>query len=136
MPPIRHGAEAFFCMIQLNLNNNSDIIICTPLELLTNEPAYYYFEFTSRQTKNVIKVTLTDISNTNRYQKFIIDTESIFVNQKEGLWKYIIKPASLNNNTDPNTAICEEGLMYLVSNNTFEPTKYDDQSNQVKAYTK
>lgn len=123
-------------MIQLNKDNNAEYIICTPLELLSSVPAYYYFKFVSRQTNAVVQFTAQDLSTTQRYQKFLIDTASKFATQKEGLWKYIIKPASSNNNLEPNTDICESGLMYLVSDDTFEPTKYEDQANTIKAYSK
>lgn len=123
-------------MILLNLNSTTNLVYCTPLEKLSVVPSYYYFRFESRQTKSVVQFTIADTSNSKRFQKFIVNAVQLFANQKEGFWNYIIKPTSQNNGIDPNTDICETGMMYLSSNNIFTPTKYEDQNNTYKTYSK
>jgi hypothetical protein len=130
------GCGQFSYMILLNLDSNADAVYCTPLEKLGAVPLFYYFKFVSRQTKNVVEFTAADISSTTRYQKFVVDTLSEFANQKEGLWTYYIKPTNTNNGIEPNTDICESGLMYLNSNDAFTPTIYEDQNNTYKTYAK
>jgi hypothetical protein len=126
-------AEVFF-MITLTKGNTTETIYCTPLELLTSAPNYYYFKFTNRLTKQVVSAWLSNVSTTDRFQRFTIQTNSLFSSYDEGFWTYTIQP-STTNNLVPTTAICESGLMYLKPNNSFTPTKYDDQSTTFKTYS-
>jgi len=123
-------------MIQIDKASNVQSIYCTPREKLTSAPAFYYFKFTSRQTKQVVQFTAVDISTTQRFQKFVIDAAVKFANQKEGFWTYQIKAATINNNLDPGGVVLEEGLAYIRTAATPFNGIYNDQSNQVKNYSK
>lgn len=120
-------------MIVLNKGENAEIIYCTPLESATSIPAYYYFKFTNRITKDVISVFLTDTSVLKRYQKFTIDTDTLFSTFDTGFWSYTIQGSSVNTGT-PTSPVLEMGYMYLNEATEFTPTKYDEQDNTFKTY--
>lgn len=123
-------------MINIYLNNNAQAIFATPLEKLNSAPLFYYFKFKSRQTGNIVEFTAVDISNSPRYQKFIIDPSVLFAGQREGFWNYEIKAAINNNNTDPGGVVCESGLAYIRTAADYINGIYNEQNNEVKTYSK
>jgi hypothetical protein len=120
-------------MIILNLGENSEMIRVTPLENSATTPAFYYFLFVNRITNDEVDMWLTNVSTTARYQKFQINTENLFGDYDTGFWSYTIQGASVNN-VVPTTPILESGYMYLYPETEFNPTEYNEQSNQFKTY--
>jgi len=119
-------------MINLK-KGNTDTIIVTTKENTSLAITYFKFIFTNRITQDEVSLWLTNISTTNRYQKFSIVTNTYFLNEDTGLWSYeIYGSASLGG--VPTTPILESGYMNLNPATDFAPTSYSEQSNQFKTY--
>ena len=119
-------------MIILTKDNASINIYCTPAENTNVVFSIYYFKFTNRITQSVVDEWYTDISTFVRYQKFNINA-NIFDNEDTGFWTYEIRGAQTIN-VIPTGPILESGYMYLNPADTYEPTTYNDQSNEFLTY--
>ena len=121
-------------MIKLTKGETTEYIYCTPMENLSSVPAWFYFKFVNRVTLDEVE-TWIDSGNltTDRYSKYPIDTSALFDDMPSGFWTYTIQPAT-EEEVVPNTDICESGLMYLYPATEFQPTKYDEQSNNFIVY--
>jgi hypothetical protein len=119
-------------MINLTKGNTNTIIVTlkekTPLVI-----SYFKFIFTHRITQNVVNVWLTNTSTTNRYQRFSIVTNTYFENEDCGMYSYDVYGCATIGGT-PNTPSLETGYMYLHPSVEFEPTKYNEQSNNFVTY--
>lgn len=123
-----------FLINMINLKKgNTDTIIVTSKENTLLDITYYKFIFTNRITQDEVALWLTNISTTDRYQKFSIVTNTYFENENTGLWTYeVYGSASLGG--VPTTPILESGYMNLNPSTDFAPTSYSEQSNQFKTY--
>lgn len=119
-------------MIILTKGNNSTEIYVTPAENTTEVFIYFYFKFTNRITKSIVETYYEDTSTLNRYQKFDIDA-AIFENEDTGFWTYEIRGYDYDTG-EPVGDVLESGFMYLNPAQTFEPIKYDEQSNSFLTY--
>jgi hypothetical protein len=75
-------------------------------------------------------------SVTNRYAKYPVSTQTLFTNTTEGMWTYTIQQAP-DEEVVPSVGqypILESGYLYLYPASTFEPTKYEGQTNTFIAY--
>lgn len=104
-------------------------IYCTPAENSSVGYPDYYFKFTNRITQSIIEEVYNNVSLFDRYQQFVIDT-SIFDNEDTGFWTYEIKAWD----SEPIGDVLESGYMYLNPEETYEPTTYNDQSNEFLTY--
>lgn len=119
-------------MIILTKDNASINIYCTPAENTSDVFSIYYFKFTNRITQSVVEEWYTDISTFVRYQKFQIDA-NIFDNEDTGFWTYEIRGAQTVD-VVPTGPVLESGYMYLNPADTYEPTTYNEQSNEFLTY--
>lgn len=105
-------------MITLNLANTADIITVTLSEKVTLSIPFYLFAFTHTQTKTVIKKVFAvadDISGSERYNQFTIDTAAVFLGMPTGEYTYRVFEQSTNTTTI-NGHLIEAGKMELKSN--------------------
>lgn len=119
-------------MIILTKEQSTDIYV-TPQENTDVVYSIYYFKFTNRITQSVVTEWLNNTSSFSRYQKFTIDAAGLFINEDTGFWTYEIYGAT-ELNVVPTTPVLESGYMYLNQEQTFEPTTYNDQSNEFLTY--
>ena len=123
-----------FLINMINLKKgNTDTIIVTLKEKTPLVIVYFKFIFTNRITQEIVNVWLTNISTTDRYQKFSIVTNTYFANGNIGLWSYDVYGCASIGGT-PNTPLLESGYMNLNPSSDFAPTSYNEQSNQFKTY--
>jgi hypothetical protein len=80
-----------------------------------------------------VNVWLTNTSTTFRFEEFSIVTNTYFENENEGMWTYDVYGCATLGGT-PNTPRLETGYMYLHPSVEFEPTKYNEQSNNFVIY--
>ena len=111
---------------------NSETILTTA-DTILNLTDYYYFKFTNRTTQDIVEMWVPNESNYARFQKFTITTNDYFVNFIEGFWSYTMQIAE-DYEVVPTSAILESGYMYLHPETDFVPIKYNEQSNNFKAY--
>ena len=121
----------FLFMIHLT-KGNSDTIFTTS-DTILNLTDNYYLKFTNRTTQDVVQMWIPNEDNIARFQKFTIVTNDYFANFIEGFWSYTIQVA-VTNNVVPTTPVLESGYMYLHPETDFVPIKYNEQSNNFKAY--
>lgn len=119
-------------MIILTKEQTTDIYV-TPQENSDVVYSIYYIKFTNRITQSVIADWFYNTSSFSRYQKFSIDAAGLFINDDTGFWTYEIYGATALN-VVPTTPVLESGYMYLNPEVTFEPTTYNDQSNEFLTY--
>ncbi len=119
-------------MINLT-KGNTDRIIVTLKEKTPLVISYFKFIFTHRITQDVVNVWLENGSATDRFQDFYIVTNTYFENENEGMYSYNVYGCATMGGT-PNTPSLETGYMYLHPSAVFEPTKYNEQSNNFVTY--
>lgn len=96
---------------------------------------YFLFVFTNRTTKDIVKFIAQNQSTTKRYDFTQQVIDDYFVDSIEGFWTYDIYEQATNSGMDiEGKNKVETGLMYLHPADTYEPIKYDEQSNAFKAY--
>ena len=108
-------------------------VYVTPLENTDVIYSYFYFKFTNRVTQSIVEETYTNLSSFSRYQKFNIDAAGTFIDQETGFWTYEIY-GSDGNILAPVGPLLESGYMYLNPEETYEPTTYNEQSNEFLTY--
>jgi hypothetical protein len=119
-------------MIILTKGNAELNVFCTPAENTTTVFPIYYFKFTNRITQSVVEVSYTNVSSFDRYQYFEFDC-TIFDNEDTGFWTYEIRGWDAETE-QPVGLVLESGYMYLNPADTYEPTTYNDQSNEFLTY--
>lgn len=121
-------------MLNFNKGNAADYAVVTLTEKATLGNGFYLFLFTSSVTKDVIS-HIVPFSNDlslykNRYNKFLINSASLFADAAEGNYIYNIYEQLSDTNTDPSQAkLLETGKMNLSKAVGFSVTKYDTQTN-------
>jgi hypothetical protein len=119
-------------MLQLTYGSADEKIIVTLSELVTVEVPYYLFVFTHVETKSqvskVFSVADDESTHQSRYNKFTIDTASLFNNKPVGEWHYRAYQQEDDANIDPEQAVglIESGKLILNPSTAFEFTKYDE----------
>lgn len=119
-------------MIILTKGETSKYIYCTPAENSTDVFTNYYFKFTNRITQSVIEDNYSDQSTTSRYQMFDFNATA-FDNEDTGFWTYEIRGFD-NETSEPVGPVLESGFMYLNPEDTYQPTTYNEQSNEFLTY--
>lgn len=102
------------------------MVYCTPAENTNDVFSIYSFKFTNRITQSVVESDYNDLSILKRYQQFEIDAD-IFDNEDTGFWTYEIRGQN-------SSVLLESGYMYLNPADTYEPTTYNEQSNEFLTY--
>ena len=124
-------------MVYLNTANSEDKIVVTLTELTTLDSPFYLFVFTHVLTKRVVAwVAGSDESSyPQRYNKFEINTTTVFADEPNGEWHYIAYQQSNDTNTNPALADgeVENGKMILTTGAELEYTKYNS-ATSYKAY--
>jgi len=113
--------------------NTTNYIYVTPSENTELVITIFKFIFTNRVTKDVKEIWKTNISTTERYQKFSINVNTEFTTLDNGFWDYKIYGCASIGGT-PNTPLLESGFMYLRSSTEFAPDEYNGQSNTFVTY--
>ena len=94
---------------------------------------WYWVEFTNRVTQSVvIKKGKTD-SDTNRYQKLIVNVDILFDGEDEGMWSYNVWEWDEGEDIKVGDVL-ESGFMYLYPATEFTPTNYNEQNNSFITY--
>lgn len=119
-------------MIILTKGEISKIIYCTPAENTDVIYLYYSFKFTNRITQSVVADDILNLSTTSRYQMFDFNATP-FYNEDTGFWTYEIRGFDIGT-AYPIGPVLESGYMYLNPADTYEPTTYNDQSNEFLTY--
>jgi hypothetical protein len=119
-------------MLELRLGNTDEEIIVTLNELKTLNEPNYLFIFTHILTKrevSFVKLQTDDLSDyPERYNRFLINTATIFNNEPPGEWLYRVYEQESEDNLDPDnaTGIVENGKMLLSRAIDFSFEKYDE----------
>lgn len=119
-------------MINLTKGNTNTIIV-TPKENTTTNYTFFKIVFTNRVTQDEVDFWFTNISTTDRYQKCTIVVNTYFLNFDEGFWTYEIFGCAVSGGV-PTSSILESGYMYLRPATNYNPTEYNEQSNNFKTY--
>lgn len=121
-------------MIVLTKGEEQNIYFTGTENCLLANP-YFLFVFTNRTTKDEVKFIASNQSISKRYDFVYLEVNNYFVNELEGFWTYDIYEQATNSGTSiAGKNKVETGLMYLHPADTYEPIKYDEQSNAFKAY--
>ena len=121
----------------INIIRNIDTPITNTIYLTLSdkqvEPSdWYWFRFTNRLTNDIIVSYFENVSTSGNYQKFEISS-NVFGTYDLGYWTYEVKDTN-QNHTAPVGDLLEIGYLYLQNDDTFEPVKYSEQSNNFKTY--
>lgn len=96
---------------------------------------YFLFVFTNRITQEEVKFVVTNQSDTLRYDVFELTVNDYFETAETGFWTYDVYEQSDDVNLDvTGLNKVETGYMFLNPAITFEPTKYNNQSNSFVTY--
>jgi len=120
-------------MINLR-KGNTEVIYFTGTEKATLTAPYFLFVFTHRTTGEIVKVMATNVSTTERYDKFSLVVNTYFSSSTDGFWLYSIREKASSSDMTVSGTEVETGYMYLRSATDFAPTEYDEQSNDFKTY--
>ena len=117
-------------MLSLTKGNTSEYLVVTLNEKRTLDNGYYLFYFehiTTRETATKIYSFAEDESSyTDRYNKFTINTQSVFGSKSVGEWVYNVYEQASNSNTDPTgLTLVETGIMKLNPATEFAFETYD-----------
>lgn len=112
-------------MINFNINSINNIACLTLSEKTTIENAYYLFELINDQTKEVLRVVLTDTSgNKERINLFNLS----FTLNKKGFYKYNVYEQASSTNVIPNGLKLVDNGKLLAYENESELTAYSPTS--------
>lgn len=120
-------------MIILQKGNASETIYFTAQESSSVSIEWYWIEFTNTVTKDLVIKKGKDDSNTTRYQKMSVATDTLFGDYDTGFWTYKIWEWDENEDLKAGDVL-ESGYMYLYPDTAFSPTKYNEQSNSFVTY--
>lgn len=96
---------------------------------------YFLFVFTNRITQEEVKFVVTNQSDTLRYDVFELTVNDYFETAETGFWTYDVYEQGDDANLDvTGLNKVETGYMFLNPAITFEPTKYNNQSNSFVTY--
>jgi len=106
-------------MVTLNIGNTADVLILTLKEKSNVTNPVYNIRFTNVMTKDVVSYVLgEDLSLfKDRYNKFIINTSSLFSTKQLGQWNYVVEET-------PSNLVVEVGKMILVKDTEFSFDAY------------
>lgn len=115
----KHDIITHYNMVTLNIGNSEDVLILTLKEKSNVSNPEYNIRFTNVMTKEIVSHVLgTDVSSfKDRYNKFIIDTTSLFGGKQLGQWNYVCEET-------PSNLVVEVGKMTLISNSEFAFQSY------------
>jgi len=115
-------------MMRLQLGESEQYIVVTLNEKRTLGEGYYLFVFTNDTTKDVVtKVyAMTDDVSVypDRYNKFLIETGSIFGDYLPGQWSYQVYQSETSTTTPTGLTEIERGLLDLLPAAEFAYDKY------------
>ena len=121
-------------MIVLSKGESKNIYFTATENCLLENP-YFLFTFTNRITQEEVKFVATNISDTKRYDTFVMTVNDFFEDGETGFWTYnIYEQLSSSNTNISGLNKVEDGYMYLNPTTTFEPTTYNEQSNTFITY--
>ena len=121
-------------MIVLSKGESKNIYFTATENCLLENP-YFLFTFTNRITQEEVKFVATNISDTKRYDTFVMTVNDFFEDGETGFWTYnIYEQASSSNTNISGLNKVEDGYMYLNPATEFVPIKYDEQSNTFITY--
>lgn len=125
-------------MLSLTLGQTDEKIIVTLNEKKTLSVGYYLFVFTNITTRDIINkiYNFTDDESVYplRYNKFAINTNTVFLNQLTGSWRYeVYEQTSAVNTTVTGLTEVERGLLKLNPATEFAFEEYNE-STSFKAY--
>lgn len=118
-------------MLELNTGQTDEKIILTLDELKTLDVPYYLFIFSHVEAKSEVAFIRSQADEESaypsRYNKFNVDTGTVFLNKPTGEWHYEVYEQASAVNTDPAlaTGLIEQGKMMLRPAAEFEYDKYN-----------
>lgn len=119
-------------MLTLNYGATNEKIVVTLTELVTLELPFYLFVFIHVETKAAVAKVFTtaddESTHQTRYNKFSIDTATLFNLQPVGEWHYRVYQQDNDTNTDPDLAagLIESGKLILNPSEAFAFNKYEE----------
>lgn len=119
-------------MLELTYGNTDEEIVVTLNELKTLDEPNFLFIFIHTLTKTrvaFVKLNGDDQSaDVSRYNLFLLDTATLFLNKPIGEWLYSVYEQASTTNTDESlaTSLLEQGKMLLYRTTDFEFEKYDE----------
>ena len=121
-------------MIVLTKGETKDLIFTATENCLLTNP-YFLLVFKNRITQEEVIFVVENISLTERYDLCSLIVNDYFENAETGFWTYDIYEQEDDVNLDySNLNKVETGYMYLNSAIQFEPTEYNNQSNNFITY--
>lgn len=119
-------------MLLLTLGQTAENIVVTLNEKRTLDNGYYLFIFTHLTTKATVSKIYSfvddDSTDTERYNQFEINTNTVFSGARTGQWKYQVYEQASSSNTDPTGLTeVERGIMQLNPATAFSFNNYNEQ---------
>lgn len=127
-------------MIELTAGQSDQEVIVTLTELKTLDEPNWLFRFVHVGTGEVVsfvKLSADDFSDyPSRFNKFIVDTLTVFSGKPPGEWHYTVYEQASVVNTDPDlaTGAVEYGKMYLLPAAEYATDMYDNSPRTFKMY--
>jgi len=117
-------------MVRLTLGETEQYIVLTLTEKRTLGEGYYLFVFTNGTTQDTVTKILAftdDVSSyPNRYNKFLIETNTLFGTYLPGQWSYQVYQQEGNSNVDPTGLVeLERGLLEVLPATEYTIDKYE-----------
>lgn len=119
-------------MLVLTENAASETILVTLNEKKTLNAPYILFIFTNVETKEQVTKIFAPGDDSSlypaRYNKFTVQTVTLFADKKPGFWNYAAyeQPAGVNTNPANATTLLELGKLRLDRETTFAMTEYNE----------
>jgi len=120
----------FKVMLVFTQGQTAETIIVTLNEKRTLSSGYYLFVFTSNPegftATKIYSFAEDESSYQDRYNKFTINTSTVFLNKPAGEYSYKVYEQASSSNTDPTGLTeVERGILVLNPATEFEFEKYD-----------
>lgn len=117
-------------MLLLTLGQTSEEMVVTLNEKRTLTDGYYLFLFTHYTTKQTVTKIFAfaedESDSTDRYNKFLVNTATTFLNKPVGMWQYNVYEQASSSNTDPTGLTkVESGILELRPATAFNFEEYD-----------
>lgn len=125
------------CMLVLTQGNTADEMVMTLKEKSMLTAPFYLFSCQHLTTKEVLAFVLPSDQSAfpNRFNRFIINTSTVFLNRPAGQWIYKVYEQAGNSNLDPTGLnMVETGKLNLASSSQPVFTKKYSPSTSFKAY--
>lgn len=123
-------------MIILTRNTEGNVYFTGSENAVLSNPLFLFI-FTHRTTRQEVRlITFKFPTTTKRYDTIYIEVDADFGNVDDGFFTYDVYETTINNQNQSITGLnkVETGLMYLKPSTQYEPTKYEEQSNEFKTY--